>query len=85
MSKVAISAKLESNLLEETDRIAGKLHIARNRAVEEGLRLWIRKKSREMLAQQMKAASLATQKESREIANEWANANMDGLHEDDEP
>ena len=82
MAKVAISAKLESDLLAETDRIAEVLHIARNRAVEEGLRLWIRKKSREMLANQMKVASLAVRKESSEVAHEWTKANADGLEDE---
>ena len=84
MSKVAISAKLESDLLAETDFIAQKLHIARNRAVEEGLRLWIRKKSREMLAHQMKLASLSSRNESHEVEQEWSGTHLDGLDGDDE-
>ena len=79
MSKTAISAKLEDQLLKKTDELAEKFNIARNRAVEEGLQLWVDLKSRELLAIRMKEASLATRKESRESAQEWENALNDGL------
>ena len=79
MSKTAISAKLEESLLQEADKIAGKLNIARNRAVEEGLQMWVAQKSRELLALEMRKASLVTRKESKASSKEWALALGDGL------
>lgn len=79
MSKKAISAKLDKDLLEEADRLARRFKVPRNRAVEDGLRMWIDSKSRELLALQMKEASLATRKESLISAREWEGALEDGM------
>ena len=79
MSKTAISAKLDAALLNEADALATQLKIPRNRAVEEGLKMWVSLKSRELLALKMKEASLATRKESRESAQDWDTTLLDGL------
>ena len=79
MSKRAVSAKLDDFLLQEADKLARRFKIARNRAVEEGLRMWVDQKSRELLALKMKEASLATRKESSQVAEEWSSTLDDGL------
>ncbi len=79
MLKRAISAKLDDELLTEADRLARKFKIARNRAVEDGLRMWVAKKSKELLAQQMREASLLTRKESQLLSKEWDSTLEDGL------
>ena len=81
MSKKALSAKLDDSLLEEADRLARRFKVPRNRAIEEGLRLWVREKSRELLAMKMKEASLATRKESLAEAKVWETTLEDGLEE----
>jgi hypothetical protein len=92
MPKKALSAKLDDALLAKADRLARKLHVPRNRAIEEGLALWIREKSRELLAQEMKEASHAVRKESLLTAREWDFTLEDGMsssshgsNDDDEP
>ena len=79
MPKKAISAKLDDQLLQEADKLARRFKVARNRAVEEGLKLWVDLKTRELLALKMKEASFATRKESRASTREWEAALMDGL------
>jgi len=79
MPKKALSAKLDDALLAKEDRLARKLHVPRNRAIEEGLALWIREKSRELLAQEMKEASHSVRKESLLTAREWDFTLEDGL------
>ena len=79
MSKKAISAKLDDLLLVRADKLARRFKIARNRAVEEGLQMWVTQKSRELLALRMKEASLATRKESCHNAEEWSSTLDDGL------
>ena len=82
MSKTALSAKLDDSLLAEADGLARRLKIPRNRAIEEGLRLWVNQKSREVLAAEMKAASLETRGESLKASEDWQSTLTDGL--DDE-
>jgi len=79
MIKTALSAKIDPILLSQVDQIAHQLKIPRNRALAEGLKLWIDLKSREILATKMKAASLATRKESLRTAKEWESTLLDGL------
>ena len=79
MSKTALSAKLDNVLLAEADQIARRLKIPRNRAIEEGLRLWVNQKYREALAKKMKEASLATREESLNDAKAWEGSLKDGL------
>jgi metal-responsive CopG/Arc/MetJ family transcriptional regulator len=71
VTKKPLSAKLDEALLEKVDRLARKLHVPRNRAIEEGLALWIKEKSRELLAKEMEVASHAVRKESLLSAREW--------------
>lgn len=71
MAKKALSAKLDEALLAKADRLARRLHVPRNRAIEEGLELWVREKSRELLAREMREASLSVRKESLLTAREW--------------
>ncbi len=82
MSKRALSAKLDDSLLSQTDQLVKLFKIPRNRALEEGLRLWVDLKSRELLARKMKEASLAVRKESLKNAGEWDEALQDGLGDD---
>ena len=82
MPKKALSAKLDDQLLAQADKLAERLHVPRNRALEEGLRLWVDKKSRELLAKKMEDASLSVRKESLKTTEEWEAAESDGL--DDE-
>lgn len=70
MPKTAISAKVDQGLLEEANRIAHELKIPRNRALSEGLRLWVNSKTKENLATKMKKASLAVRKESTKVSKE---------------
>ena len=79
MPKRAVSAKLDDFLLQEADRLARKFKVPRNRAVEEGLQMWVDQKSRELLALKMKEASLSTRKESRQVSEEWSISLNDGL------
>ena len=79
MAKHALSAKLDEDLLAEADRIARKEKIPRNRAIEEGLALWVEQKKREELALEMKLASLAVRKESRASSAQWETTLVDGL------
>ena len=79
MSKKALSAKLDDSLLAEADQLARRLKIPRNRAIEEGLRLWVHQKSQEELAAKMREASLATRKESLDETRTWDVTLMDGL------
>lgn len=79
MPRKALSAKLDQSLLETADRMARRLKISRNRVIEEGLRLWVREKSREMLAAEMRQASLAVRRESLAEAREWESTLEDGL------
>lgn len=79
VAKKAISAKIDDRLLKETDRLAHRLKVPRNRALEEGLALWGEKKRRELLAQEFRRASLAVRKESLANAREWEVALNDGL------
>jgi metal-responsive CopG/Arc/MetJ family transcriptional regulator len=83
MPKKAISAKLDERLLAEADRLAQRLKTSRNRAVEDGLQMWIESKSRELLALEMKKASLATRKESLLSAREWESSLEDGAEDID--
>ena len=84
MSKKALSAKLDNSLLAEADRLAHHLKIPRNRAIEEGLRLWVRQKYREAMTIKMKEASLATRKEGLTEAKTWESILGDGLDEQTE-
>ena len=79
MQKTALSAKIDQVLLTQVDQIAHQLKIPRNRALAEGLKLWVDAKSREILASKMKEASLATRKESLRNAKEWESTLSDGL------
>jgi metal-responsive CopG/Arc/MetJ family transcriptional regulator len=80
MPKMAISAKLDQILLAQVDKLARELKIPRNRALAEGLRLWVSSKSKEILANKMKQASIATRKESLSISKEWEPTLLDGLN-----
>lgn len=82
MSKRALSAKLDDSLLAEADQLARRLKIPRNRAIEEGLKLWVQLKSREALAIKMKEASFATRKESLMETQAWDSTLTDGLDDD---
>jgi hypothetical protein len=84
MIKTALSAKIDQILLTQVDQIAHQLKIPRNRALAEGLKLWVEVKSREILAAKMKEASLATRKESQSIAKDWESTLADGLDGNDQ-
>lgn len=87
MGKKALSAKLDEDLLSKADRLARNLRVPRNRAIEEGLALWVKERSRELLAQKMKEASYSVRKESLLSAREWDFSLEDGMtsgSEDDE-
>jgi hypothetical protein len=79
MSKIALSTKIDETLLIEVDKITKALKIPRNRALNEGLRLWIDIKAKEILSLEMKEASLATRKESLATAKDWEPSLADGL------
>ena len=79
MSKQAVSAKLQHSLLKKTDQLVRRLKVSRNQAVEEGLKMWIELKSREILALEMKKASLETRDESLRETQDWEIALNDGL------
>jgi predicted transcriptional regulator len=79
MRKTALSAKIDPELLADVDRVAHHLKILRNRALSEGLKLWVDTKSREILAKKMKEASLSVRAESLKSAKDWETSLLDGL------
>ncbi len=81
MRKKALSAKIDEELLQRTDRMARKLKTPRNRAIEEGLELWLAKHSREALAEEFRKASWQARESSLAEAQEWDEALLDGLPE----
>lgn len=81
MSKQSISAKLNPKLLQKTDQLARRLKLSRNKAVEEGLQMWIETRSRELLADEFKKASLEVREESLKDAKDWEIALLEGLND----
>jgi predicted transcriptional regulator len=73
-----LSLKLDDEIFEETDRIAGKLNIARNRYINEALEAYNRLVSREILKEKLRRESNQVRKTSMEVLNELEKIN-DGL------
>ncbi len=65
-----LSLKLDDEIFEETDRIAGKLNIARNRYINEALEAYNRLVSREILKEKLRRESNQVSKTSMEVLSE---------------
>lgn len=65
-----LSLKLDDEIFEETDRIAGKLNIARNRYINEALEAYNRLVSREILKEKLRRESNQVRKTSMEVLSE---------------
>jgi predicted transcriptional regulator len=65
-----LSLKLDDEVFEETDRIAGKLNIARNRYINEALEAYNMLISRKLLKEKLRRESNQVSKTSMEVLNE---------------
>jgi len=65
-----LSLKLDDEIFEETDRIAGKLNIARNRYINEALEVYNKMVSRKFLKEKLQKESNQIGRSSMEILKE---------------
>ncbi|MBK9104636.1 MAG: hypothetical protein IPL92_08705 [Saprospiraceae bacterium] len=65
-----LSLKLDDDVFEETDRIAGKLNIARNRYINEALEAYNLLISRKLLKEKLLRESNQVSKTSMEVLKE---------------
>jgi len=65
-----LSLKLDDEIFEETDRIAGKLNMARNRYINEALEAYNRLVSRKILKDKLTRESNQVSKASMEVLSE---------------
>lgn len=65
-----LSLKLDDDIFEETDRLAGKLKMARNRYINEALQVFNLLNERRLLKQKLSQESRAISKDSMEILKE---------------
>ncbi len=73
-----LSLKLDDEIFEETDRIAGKLNIARNRYINEALEAYNKLVSRNFLKEKLHKESGKVSRSSMETLKELEKI-MDGL------
>ncbi len=73
-----LSLKLDDKIFEETDRIAGKLKMARNRYINEALSVFNMINDRRLLKHKLAIESGKVNKESMEILEELEKI-MDGI------
>ncbi len=66
-----LSLKLDDEIFEETDRIAGKLKIARNRYINEALNVYNLWNNRKLLKQKLVKESNKVSQDSMKILNEF--------------
>jgi predicted transcriptional regulator len=66
-----LSLKLDDEIFNETEEITGKLHLARNRYINEAVHIYNRVNKRRLLKNQLIKESAMTSKESMEILHEF--------------
>ncbi len=66
-----LSLKLDDEIFNETEEITGKLHLARNRYINEAVNIYNRVNKRRLLKNQLTKESAMTSKESMDIIHEF--------------
>ena len=66
-----LSLKLDDEIFNETEEITGKLHLARNRYINEAVNIYNRVNKRRLLKAQLSKESAMTSKESMDILHEF--------------
>jgi len=66
-----LSLKLDDEIFNETEEITGKLHLARNRYINEAVHIYNRVNKRRLLKDQLTKESAMTSKDSMEILHEF--------------
>ncbi len=65
-----LSLKLDDDIFEETDRIAGKLNMARNRYINEALEAYNKVASKKFLKEKLKQESIKVSRSSMDMLKE---------------
>ena len=66
-----LSLKLDDEIFNETEEITGKLHLARNRYINEAVNVYNRFNKRRLLKNQLTKESAMVSKESMDILHEF--------------
>ncbi|MBN7810923.1 hypothetical protein J0A68_08155 [Algoriphagus sp. H41] len=66
-----LSLKLDDEIFEEAEEITGKLNLARNRYINEAVRIYNRVHKRRLLKEQLAKESALTGKDSMEVLREF--------------
>lgn len=68
-----LSLKLDDKIFEDTEEITSKLHLARNRYINEAVRIYNLFNKRRLLKKQLVKESTLTMKDSLEVLKEFEN------------
>ncbi len=66
-----LSLKLDDDIFDETEEITAKLHLARNRYINEAVSIYNRVNKKRLLKKQLTKESMLTSKDSLEILHEF--------------
>lgn len=66
-----LSLKLDDDIFDEAEEITSKLHLARNRYINEAVRIYNRVNQRRLLKKQLHKESALTSKESMDVLHEF--------------
>lgn len=66
-----LSLKLDDDIFNEAEEITSKLHLARNRYINEAVSIYNRVNKKRLLKKQLEMESLLTGKDSLEILHEF--------------
>lgn len=66
-----LSLKLDDEIFNDAEEITSKLHLARNRYINEAVSIYNRVNKRRLLKKQLTKESLLTSKESMDILHEF--------------
>jgi len=66
-----LSLKLDDDIFEEAEKITSKLHIARNRYINEAVSIYNRVNKKRLLQKQLTKESLLTRTDSMEVLSEF--------------
>ncbi len=66
-----LSLKLDDDIFEEAEEITSKLHLARNRYINEAVSIYNRVNKKRLLKKQLAIESALTRKDSLEILHEF--------------
>ncbi|GAB1448701.1 MAG: hypothetical protein L6Q78_14230 [Bacteroidia bacterium] len=66
-----LSLKLDDDIFEEAEEITSKLNLARNRYINEAVRIYNRVNKKRLLKKQLEKESLLTSKNSLEVLHEF--------------